>query len=275
MKYQRVFSKKMLGAVIFTAISLNACSMARIPEPMGYPYSWQHKSQAAEHWNVLAWDVANRINEQLVLSGNANRAVHVEYNCGSDAVPCKPDETTPFNEAFRDLLITRLYDLRVPTTVEKQKNSLEITYKVQLLRHDARRVPTILPGVISTITSAVAVLRNAPSGIQLIAAGAFADFANSTFDFHSHCEVIITTTIAKRGRYLFRSSDIYYINDPDFWHYLESFPEAEGVNFAAKSLQEDETKGEIPQVLPIMPPLQPETDQEETQPVFQPKKESI
>ena len=40
----------------------------RIPEPIGYKHSEQHKMQAAYHWEILAKDVANQINNELIIT---------------------------------------------------------------------------------------------------------------------------------------------------------------------------------------------------------------
>ncbi len=222
-----------LSVVLNITLLLLCSCTARIPEPATYPYSQQQKSQAAGHWNVLARDVANRINEQLVLSGNADKSLYVEYNCGSDAVPCKENETSPFNEAFRDLLITNLYALRIPTMVQPDEEALNIDFKVQTIRHASRRVQTVQPGVITAISAGIAVLRNAPANLLLMATGT-----------------------ANKGEYFFRSSDIYYINDPDFWHYMETFPDGGPISFSSITLKEKDAAKKrrlIPRVTPVPP----------------------
>jgi len=45
------------------------------------------------------------------------------------------------------------------------------------------------------------------------------DIAFATSPINGHYEVIISTSMVTDEKYLFRTSDIYYINDPDFWHY--------------------------------------------------------
>ncbi len=234
---------------------------ARIPEPVTYPYNQQQKSQAAWHWNVLAKDVANRINEQLVLTGNFDKSLYVEYNCGSDAVPCKPHETSPFNEAFRDLLITNLYNLQIPTRVQPDETALNINFKVQIVRHTSRRIQTIQPGIITALSAGIAVLRNAPANLILMASGGALDIANTSFVQSGHYEIIITTSIADNGEYFFRSSDLYYINDPDFWHYMETFPDGGQLTFSSRtSQQKEEVRPQrvIPRIIPV--PQSPDTE---------------
>lgn len=207
-----------MRAVLITLllIFLNSCS--RIPQPASYAYSEQQKMQAAHHWDVLASDVANQINNQLVMSDYVDRAVYVKTTCGSDAIPCERGETTQFNEGFRDLLITRLVNFGVPTSFEKKVADIEVNYKVQVVYHASKRY-TIAPGTLTALTAVVSVFRHAPTSLQALAVAAGLDIANSASPVNGHYEVIITTSMVTDEKYLFRTSDIYYINDPDFWHY--------------------------------------------------------
>ncbi|AGF78883.1 hypothetical protein UWK_02343 [Desulfocapsa sulfexigens DSM 10523] len=194
------------------------CSCSRIPQPASYAYSEQQKMQAAHHWDVLASDVANQINNRLIITDFVDKAVYVKTTCGDDASPCEQGQTTQFNEGFRDLLITRLVNFGVPTSLEKKVSDIEVNYKVQVVYHASNRY-TLPPGTLSVITAAISVLRHAPSTIQMLALAAGIDIANSAGPVNGHYEVIITTSMVADEQYLFRTSDIYYINDPDFWHY--------------------------------------------------------
>lgn len=217
-----------------------------IPEPISYPYSQQHKMQASHHWEVLAADLANRINNQLVLTDNIYKAVFVKQTCGSEAAPCSQGETGSFNEAFRDLLITYLVDFGIPTRNEKSAESMDIDYKVQVVRHNAERRRSLQPGLLSSLSAAVVVLRDAPSELVTMAAGVAADVANTSLVVNGHYEVIITTSIVKKGKYLFRSSDIYYINDKDFWHYLDQMPTTRTIRLTGGGKPVKKTPGKDP-----------------------------
>ncbi len=212
-------------------LSLSSCN-SRIPESVGYPYTQQRKMQASQHWDVLAQDLANRINNELIITDNIDKAVFVEETCGSEASPCNYNETSSFNEAFRDLLITDLVGFGIPTKNSKTEDSIEIQYKVQVVRHNADRVRTLQPGLLTTLSAAIVVLRNAPSELILLATGVALDVANSNFTSSNHYEVIITTSMITDGQYLFRASDIYYINDKDFWHYQESMPQTKTIQLS-------------------------------------------
>ena len=210
---------------VLTLLLVGGCA-SRIPEPITYPYSQQQKMEASHHWQVLAEDLANRINNELIITDNITKTVFVKETCGNEAAPCNPTETGSFNEAFRDLLITNLVGFGIPTQQQKTDETLEIYYKVQVVRHNSERLRTLQPGLLTGLSAAVVVLRNAPADIITMALGAAADVANANMVTNGHYEIIITTSMLSGGKYLFRASDIYYINDKDFWHYQDHLPQA-------------------------------------------------
>ncbi len=200
---------------------LSGCSSI----PMYSPYAWteQQKMQAAHHWDVLANDVASQVNKSLILNDYSDKAVYVKTTCGTNGMACEQGETTLFNEGFRDLLITRLVHLGVPTSSVKQMADIELNYKVQVVYHRTPR-HTIQPGLLTTLAAGIAVLRFVPGEIQLIAAAGLLDFMIAVGPPSGHYEIIISTSMVTNEKYLFRTSDIYYINDPDFWHYQNQPP---------------------------------------------------
>ncbi|HSL39869.1 MAG TPA: hypothetical protein VK857_05810 [Desulforhopalus sp.] len=223
--------------LVVLAATVTACT-ARIPEPVNHPYSQQKKLQASQHWEVLAYDLAGRINRQLIQSDHITHAVFVEETCGDEGKICAPGQVSAFNEAFRDLLITNLVDYGVPTSNRDHGEAIKVLYKVQVVRHQANRVRTIQPGVLTGLSAAVLVLRNAPSELRILAGGIAADVANSTMASHSRHEVIITTSMIRDDRYLFRATDIYYINDRDFWHYQENLSKSKTIQLTSASSPE-------------------------------------
>ena len=78
-----------------------------------------------------------------------------------------------------------------------------------------------------TLTTGIMVFRNAPWEIAAIAAAAGADALWSTEVTNGHYEVIVTTSMVNNNLYLMRKSDIYYINDVDFWQYQPTRPAGE------------------------------------------------
>jgi len=220
--------------LLFCLPLITSCS-SRMPEPITYPYSQQKKMQASEHWEILAQDLANRINNELILNDNIETAVYVKPTCGDEITPCKANETSTFNEAFRDLLITGLYDYGIPTRSKSTPESIEVLYKVQVVRHNTNRARSLQPGLLTALSAAVVVLRNAPAELIILATGVAADIANSSYTANGHYEVIITTSMIENGKYLFRASDIYYINDKDFYQYQETHTEATPITLKSKN----------------------------------------
>ncbi len=194
------------------------CACTRLPQPASYDYSEQQKMQAAHHWDVLAWDVANQINNQLIQSDYIDMAVFVKETCSTDQVPCPPGETTTFNESFHDFLKTRLYEFGVTTRKKPDPKAISVNYKVQVVYHRHER-HALQPGFFTAISTAIIVLRDLGSNAQILGIGAGLDLINSTQPLAGHYEIIITTSMVKNNKYLFRTSDVYYVNDDDFWHY--------------------------------------------------------
>ena len=209
----------LLFPLLALALTLVACAQTTAPSDPLHRVS--PKLQAAYHWQVLAKDVAARINDELIRLDMLDTALVVKATCGDDNHVCGDNETSPFNEAFHDLLITELVTLGVPVRPQAAPDTLEVSYKAQTVRHDASRWQRPRPGVITALTAAVMVLRNAPIEVVSIAAGGVVDYAVQNMTDTGHYEVIITTSIGSGNRYLFRASDIYLINDPDYLHYLE------------------------------------------------------
>ncbi|TKB11225.1 hypothetical protein [Desulforhopalus sp. IMCC35007] len=224
--------------ILFLMLPFITDCSSRIPEAITYPYSQQKKMQASEHWELLAQDLANRINNELILKDKIDTSVYVKTTCGDEKTPCEANETSTFNEAFRDLLITGLYGYGIPTLREKQEEAIEVLYKVQVVRHNANRVRSLQPGLLTALSSAIVVLRNAPSELIVLAVGAGADVANTSFTSNGHYEVIITTSMVEKGQYLFRASDIYYINDKDFYQYQETHAQTTSIPMKTRNVQQ-------------------------------------
>lgn len=229
------------------------CS-SRIPEPVTYPYSQQSKMQASHHWDVLAYDLSNRINNELIRSDNIEKAVFVEQTCGDEEQACAPHETPPFNEAFRDLLITNLVGFGIPTKNKPDTDAIDILYKVQVVRHHTKRTRSLQPGMLTGLSSAIVVLRNAPAALMTLAAGVAADVANSSLAISGHYEVIITTSMILDKQYIFRASDIYYINDKDFWHYEEQLPQTKTIRLTSSAPEKTERETKETPKITLPPP---------------------
>ncbi|BHH83253.1 hypothetical protein [Desulforhopalus sp. 52FAK] len=221
--------------------------------------------QASEHWEVLAKDLSNRINNQLILTDNIETSVYVKPTCGDETNPCQENETSTFNEAFRDLLITSLYNFGIPTESRPTPESIKVLYKVQVVRHNANRYRSLQPGLLTSLSAAILVLRNAPSELILLASGVAADVANTSYTTNGHYEVIITTSMIENQKYLFRASDIYYINDTDFYQYQQNHSETTAITLKKKNSRPNNSAPSSDRPFPSPPEdIAPETVDELT-----------
>jgi hypothetical protein len=89
------------------------------------------------------------------------------------------------------------------------------------------------PGLLTALSTAVVVLRNAPTDLILLASGIASDIANTSLVTNGNYEVIITTSMITHDQYLFRASDIYYINEKDFYHYQDTTPRTETIKLSS------------------------------------------
>lgn len=197
------------------AVLLLAGCNSQIPWATTYEMTGQHKMQAAYHWEILAADVADRVRAAL--------DDRVELRLLAIDVDTR-QEHGPFHDVFRELLKSELVERGVQVP-EVEENQLELYYKVQVLKHDTRfqRPP---PGLLTLLGAGVAVSRDVTTEFIYAAgpAGLVADVAAGHLTSHSAQEVVITTQLVWKNRYVVHSSDIYYINDADNLHYGEPLP---------------------------------------------------
>ncbi len=223
-----------LSSIILTLFFMGGC-YTQTPKPVTYKYSTQQKMQAAHHWDVLAEDVACQIKTNLKKAGYLNHPVYIQPACGAPMGPCDQHYETPFGEGFYDLLLTQMVrqGMRVSTV---ENSALVVTNKVQVVYHRENRLTRALhPGLMTAVGALASgwawVIRDAyehggryAEGAAMTGGGltgiALYDAASGMFTKGvPHSEVIITTSIRDYDSYLMRKTDIYYINDADYWHY--------------------------------------------------------
>jgi hypothetical protein len=191
---------------------------AQVPKPSTYPYSFQHKTQAAHHWNVLANEVAGAVTANL--RGGTVSSV--------EAVYVQSDDRSPFGRAFRTFLITELTKQGIAVSVNPD-TLLKIDWAVQLVVHDTARINPPLP-LANTILAGLAYgVGIAWDKLDAIEAGAVTAgvvgplldvfLGTDSFAPLPHSEVIITTMITRTGAILARNTTPFYINDEDRQHY--------------------------------------------------------
>jgi hypothetical protein len=191
---------------------------SRLPYATTFPLQTQQRMQAAKHWEVLAEDIAAQVKAHMV--ENVDMRMKQIY--------LVPKEGTPFEEIFHELLTGKLVGDGVVVS-PKEADSLKMEYNTKLLVHSDRSYQK-MPFKWTVLGAGVSVARNIAdwTSDELAVLGAtigpLADIASSHYGGPpGHKEIIITTTLSDNGFYFMHRSDIYYINDADWWHYVKEF----------------------------------------------------
>ncbi|GFO67299.1 hypothetical protein GMLC_08780 [Geomonas limicola] len=200
-----------LRLALFLALLTAFGCASRVPVAVNHSLTTQKKAKAAHHWDVLAEDIAQQT--KLAIADP-------KKNFPKKPIYIQPGGSSSFDTAFRNFLITRMVNDGVPVTAEPREG-LAIGYDTQLVRHDSSRY-THIPGSLTALAAGVWVIRDLAAGAAADAAPAtlgltaLADYALGHYaGGATHTELIVTTTILDQSRYIFRKSDIYYLEDED------------------------------------------------------------
>jgi len=197
--------------VMLLALLVSFGCASRVPVAKNHPLTRQYKAKAAHHWDVLADDIAR---QTQVAAAGLDSPIK-----GTPLYIKPPPGNSAFSAAFSNFLITRLVNRGLPVT-SNAEDGVTISYETQLVRHDSSRY-THLPGTLTALTASIWVIRDiagaASSAIPTtLGIVGLADFALGHYAGEAtHTELIVTTSILHDSAYIFRRSDIYYIEDED------------------------------------------------------------
>jgi hypothetical protein len=183
---------------------------SQIPVATNYPYSKQQKMQAPHHWEVLATEVVNQLNQSRKVSDSMPIFVVPKFHLPSKEDPTiwtatKPlaiaDEsdrlvTIPFKRAYQNYLITQLVNAGYNVVNDSQAAELIMTFDIQLVKHNNR--PVRSPNIISKFGRVFAGAAD----------GAYIGIEASPY------EVVITTSVKKGNTYVMSHTSTYYIDTP-------------------------------------------------------------
>jgi hypothetical protein len=169
---QNRFSRVLLAVVLCLTTGCSAMSQHQGITSFGQP-----KIQTTEQWNVLANNLANRINNELIRLHYLSSSVAVRRSCDASN-SCRAGEISPFDEVFHDLLATQLTSFGVNILKAPEGAALLVDYKVQLL-------------------------------------------------YNGNHEVILTTSIIDKGKFVMRFTDTFSIDSEAYWKYQQPSPASE------------------------------------------------
>lgn len=206
-------------AIIAAAVaSLVGCA-SPMPVAQNFPLTHQKVARTAHHWDVVAEDVV----------AQTMRAIAEKPQLQSRGVYVAPTRNTAFNMAFREFMITRMVDRGASVSVCRTTEGggggfagegpdVEIQYDTQLVVH-AEHPAGYQPPMLTLLASGVAVVRetalNGDGTAAVLGGVALAEWWAGYLARPTRAEIIVTTTIAEKNRFVARKSDIYYVPDGD------------------------------------------------------------
>lgn len=213
--------KPLVAALMCLPLLTTACSqLAGMPSADPFPDAALRKVKSAEHWNVIAGDVAVQtagLRDRPELQG---KSLYVSASDGSD-----------FSRGFQTMLISKLVNngLNVAT---KPEGAVEVKYEAQVVRHLAGQ-GDYQPGTVAALAGGILVARQIAVsgasatgkavGVTALVAGADLLAANVKLHSATNTEVIITTSLIDNNRFLMRKTDVYYVDDAEGVMFLPPF----------------------------------------------------
>jgi hypothetical protein len=203
-------NRVLAGLLLVAAILMSACaSYDGRPAQAFFDVEPEYKLKSAKHWRVVANDVGRNIRKAVK---GPETQVHVP-------IPTEPSSI--FNRVFASQLRSSLFDNSVVVTpYEAGAHSVQVT--VDTVRHVT--LPDYIPGSLSILAVGVKVLRESQRvgaplsqdlGQAVVAGGTDAALTYREDQKRPSLEVVLTTSITYQGRYVFHSTDTYYLDDVD------------------------------------------------------------
>lgn len=211
-----MYKKLAMSLAVATLILGGGCTTpySEAPVAVNFKTTEQDKLQAAQHWNVVATDIA----------------AAVAKNTGKyRAVSLAPAPNSSFGRAFHELLLTRLVAAGVPLVKTGAAADAVLAIDTQLLEFRADRPVRTDVGLLTALTAGVwAVQAWGPEGAwatsQVLggatALAATADALSWWRSKYPHggtpqSELIVNASLTEGERYVARASSVYYLADVD------------------------------------------------------------
>lgn len=205
--------KSSVAAFALPLVFAGCSPLAGVPSAEPFPDASLRKAKSAEHWNVIAGDVA------VQTAGLRDRP---ELK-GKPLYVSPAGDNSSFSRGFHSMLISKLVNngLNVSTRPE---SSIEVKYEAQVVRHLAGQ-GDYQPGSVAALAGGILVARQialsnaSPNAIAVgataLIAGAELLAANAKLRSATNTEVIITTSLIDNNRFLMRKTDVYYVEDAE------------------------------------------------------------
>ena len=167
-------TKSLLVSLVLLSISTGCAQTAGVPVAEPFPDASLRKAKSAEHWNVIAGDVASQTAALRDRPDFRGKPLYVE----------RSGDNSTFSQGFHSMLIAKLVNNGM-TVATRPESAIVVRYEAQVVRHLAGQ-GNDQPGT----------------------AGANARLLSPT-----NTEVIISTSMVDNNRLLMRKTDVYYVED--------------------------------------------------------------
>ncbi|PPC87286.1 MAG: hypothetical protein CTY37_03915 [Methylotenera sp.] len=194
---------------LLAAFSLAGCA-TNIPQAENFPASQQKKAVAIQHWGVIADDAIAQTKLSLAKQNITK----------SSPLFVADNNKTDFSRAFRKYMIAGLIDDGFVVSAKKE-GAIEIDYEAQVIRHAGAFDPLAFgykPGVATAGVAGFWVLRDALKSFSFSSAGLGSLAVAGAYDVYkaknpgeTPVELLISTSIIERDRYVMLNADAYYI----------------------------------------------------------------
>jgi len=201
------------------AVFLGGCATPYSPAPIAthFPSTEQRELQAASHWTVIAADAATSLVDALRANG---ACPELGGACARVALQNEA-RLTAFGQAFESQLVTSLVSKGVGVVTDPAA-ATQVVVDVQTVRFDAKRRQgrflsiTALAGGVLAVRE---VAEHSDTAAGFLAAGAI-DAASwfgskQAFGATPKHEIIVNLSAIHAGRYLARTTNVYYVADAD------------------------------------------------------------
>jgi len=164
-----------LGVVGLSA-ALSGC-VSHLPKVEQFPQTSQKKVLAAGQWQLMAHDIAANTSALMDRAGLGSSTTLYVW---------APSNSSPFDCAFRDMLMTELVKNGKSLVTTPEMASAIVRYQVRVIRHRSDRR------------------------------------AHTSHNYPTHNEVVLTTMVTSGDHYLARETEVYYLEDEDAYLFTRS-----------------------------------------------------
>lgn len=165
-----------MSALCLAVAGMVGCSSSPIPLSQNFEQTSQYKVRSAQHWNAISADAADRTVDTLESMGVTQ---------ASPFYVALPENPSNFDLAFRDMITTDLVERGATVQSQPQASQYYVFYNAQVVPHKSNLALEHLSGPGRGYS--------APTGTELV----------------------LTTSVLNQGRFVSRTTDVYYLENVD------------------------------------------------------------